>query len=261
MNQKTVMKSVYKNPIWIAGSVVLIFIGISGFFIIKKNLHSEFRETKIYFDEDGGAVTDTTINVNGVGIKMIGVKGGKIDCKGLKKTIKLEDFYIGETEVTQELWSAIMGYNPSVNQTGNSLPIENVDLVECLKFVNKLDSVSGCNFNIPTYPQWLYAGYLSGQLSVDRETLDNYAWHRNNSGNISHNVKEKKPNGLGVYDMLGNVAEWTMSGSDPLFIVAGESYETEKDRCNDELREFDHCYVKSETLGLRLVLYPSISKK
>lgn len=72
---------------------------------------------------------------------------------------------------------------------------------------------------------------------------------------------QKNPNSLGVYDMLGNVTEWTISGSDPLFIVVGGSYDTEKGKCNDELREFDHCNVKSASLGLRLVLYPESSKK
>ncbi len=73
-------------------------------------------------------------------------------------------------------------------------------------------------------------------------------------------MKPRAPNSLGVYDMLGNVAEWTISGSDPLFIVAGGSHETEKDKCNDINREFYHCYIKAGSLGLRLVLYPDKSK-
>ena len=229
--------------------------------VLRSSLHLDFKETKIYPNESNMAPTDTTINVYGVAIKMIGVKGGKIDCKGLKETIELKDFYIGETEVSQELWSAIMGYNPSIHQTDDSLLVENVDLVECMKFVNKLDYVTGHNFYIPTYPQWLYVGYLGKQFPSDTNTLDNVAWHKDNSENVTHNVKHKNPNRLGIYDMLGNVAEWTISGSDPLFIVAGGSYEVEKEQCNDELREFDHCNVKTGSLGLRLVLYPANSAK
>lgn len=255
------MKRVYKITAWIVVGIILLCACVIGVFLLKDVLNPDFEKTKIYPDESRIAPKDTIINVNGVEIKMIGVKGGKIECKGLKKTIELEDFYIGETEVTQGLWSAIMGDNPSINKTGDSLPVENVDLVECLEFVNKLDSVSGLDFYIPTYPQWLYVGYWSKQLPVNKKTLDNFAWDKDNSENATHSVKQKNPNSLGVYDMLGNVSEWTISGSDPLFIVAGGSYDAEKDKCNDELREFDHCNVKSSSLGLRLVLYPESSKK
>lgn len=255
------MKRGYKITAWVVGGIILLCACVIGVFLLKDVLNHDFKETKIYPDESRTAPKDTIINVNGVEFKMIGVKGGKIECKGLKKTVELDDFYVGETEITQELWSAIMGDNPSINQTGDSLPVENVDLVDCLEFVNKLDSITGKDFYIPTYPHWLYVGYLSKQLPVNKEVLDDYAWYRDNSGNVTHNVKQKKPNGLGVYDMLGNVSEWTISGSDPLFIVAGGSYDTEKEKCNDELREFDHCNVKSASLGLRLVMYPESSKK
>lgn len=252
------MKRGYKITAWIVGGIILLCACVIGMFFLKDVLNPDFKETKIYPDESRVAPKDTIIGVNGVEIKMIGVKGGKIDCKGLKKTVELDDFYVGETEVTQKLWSAIMGNNPSVNQAGDSLPVENVDLVECLEFVNKLDSITGKDFYIPTYPQWLYVGYLSKQLPVNE---DGFAWYRDNSENATHNVKQKKPNSLGIYDMLGNVTEWTISGSDPLFIVAGGSYDTEKEKYNDELCEFDHCNVKTGSLGLRLVMRPNSPKK
>lgn len=93
-------------------------------FVLKDVPNPDFNETKIYPCENHVAPADTTINVNGLEIKMIGVKDGKIDCKGLTKTNELNDFYIGESEVTQELWSVIMGNNPSLNQEGDSLPVE-----------------------------------------------------------------------------------------------------------------------------------------
>lgn len=255
------MKRGYKIAAWVVGGIILLCACAVGAFLLKDVLNPDFKETKIYPDESREAPTDTTIIVNGVAIKMIGVRGGKIDCKGLKKTIDLDDFRIGETEVTQELWSAVMGNNPSIHRDGDSLPVENVDLVDCMEFIHRLDSVSGHNFYIPTYPQWLYVGYLSRQLPSGSNIIDNVAWHKGNAGDATHNVKQQAPNNLGIYDMLGNVAEWTISGSDPLFIVAGGSYDTEKERCNDELREFDHCNVKTSSLGLRLVLYSGISKK
>lgn len=251
------MKRVYKVTAWIAGGIVLLCACVAVVIII---MNREFEKTVIYPEESRVDPADTTINVNGIAIKMIGIKGGKIDCKGLKETIELKDFYIGETEVTQALWKAVMGENPSIHKE-DSLPVENVDLVDCMEFVSKLDSVSGHNFRIPSYPQWLYAGYLGNLLPTDGNKLDGIAWHKGNAGNITHAVKQKNPDSLGVYDMLGNVAEWTVSGSDPLFIVAGGSYETEKEYCNDEHREFDHGKVKSGNLGLRLISYPENAKK
>lgn len=256
------MKRGYKITAWIVGGIILLFCAcVIGVVLWREVLNSDFKETKVYPDESRVAPKDTIINVNGVEFKMVGVKGGKIECEGQKRPIELDDFYIGETEVTQGLWKAIMGNNPSYNEAGDSLPVENVDLVECLEFVNKLDSVSGHDFNIPTYPQWLYVGYMGKQLPSDDKVLDNYAWYGTNSGNVTHNVKQKEPNSLGVYDMLGNVSEWTISGSDPLFIVAGGSHDNTKDKCNDKLREFDHCNVKNGSLGLRLVMYPDGAKK
>lgn len=253
------MKKVYKITAWVVGGVILLIAALVAIPFIKDILNPDFEETTIYPDESRIAPSDTTILVNGVTVKMIGVKGGKIDCKGLKETIELDDFYISETEVTQELWNAIMGNNPSIHQ-GDSLPVENVDLIDCLEFVNRLDSVSGYSFYVPSEPQWLYAAYLGKQLPSDSNRLDSYAWHKGNADNVTHNVKQKGPNSLGVYDMLGNVAEWTISGSDPLFIVAGGSYETEKDNCNDAHREFDHAKVKACNLGFRLVCYPDSLK-
>ena len=254
------MKRVFKITAWIAGGIALLCVCAIGVLLLRYVLNPDFKETRIYPDENRVAPKDILINVNGVAFKMIGVKGGKIECKGFKETIELDNFRIGETEVTQELWSAVMGNNPSVHQDGDSLPVDNVDLVECMEFIHRLDSISGHNFYIPTYPQWLYTGYLGKQFPSDSHAPD-VAWHRDNAGNVTHSVKQKAPNSLGVYDMLGNVAEWTISGSDPLFIVAGGSYESEKDRCNDKFREFDHCNVKTSSIGLRLVLNPDGSKK
>lgn len=248
------MKRTYKIAAWIAAGVVLLAVCLIGCFVVKAFLNRDFAETRIYPDENRVAPADTVFNINGIPVKMVGVRGGRIDCQGLNKTIELDDFYIGETEVTQDLWSAIMGDNPSMHK-GDSLPVEYVDLIDCLKFVNRLDSVTEHNFYIPTYPEWLYAAHLGNKQS-DLNNPDRVAWHKGNANHSTHAVKQKSPNSMGIYDMFGNVAEWTISGADPLFVVAGGSYNDRIEKLDADLREFDHGEVKMATMGLRLVLYP-----
>lgn len=147
-----------------------------------------------------------------------------------------------------------MGDNPSLLNKGDSLPVENVDLVDCLQFVTRLDSITDNYFGIPTYPEWLYVAHLGTKQTVSN-SLDSIAWHKGNSGNTTHPIKQKKPDNLGIYDMFGNVAEWTISGADPLFIVPGGSFDDDMDKIDADYREFDHGKVKISTIGLRLVLY------
>ena len=93
----------------------MILLGIVGVTSLNDSLREilnpPFEETTIFPDDNREKPADTAFTVNGVAIKMIGVRGGKINCKKLRKTIELDDFYIGETEVTQKLWVAIMGSN------------------------------------------------------------------------------------------------------------------------------------------------------
>jgi formylglycine-generating enzyme required for sulfatase activity len=249
---------------WIVAAVVLVLVCIFGGFFFKDQLYELFNpafdETTIFPDENRTAPVDTTFTVNGIEIKMIGIKGGKINCEGLRETLDIKDFYIAETEVTQELWTSIMGYNPSSHLDSTLCPVEGVDLLQCLDFVHKLDSVSGVKFYLQTYPEWLYVAYLAKDTDA-ADCLDSMSWYKENADSTTHPVKQKKPNSLGVYDMIGNVSEWTISGSDPLFFVMGGSFNTKKESCKKDINEFYHAKIQSQETGLRLVCYPKDSGK
>lgn len=259
------MKRKIKITVCVIVTIILLLVCTIGGLLIKNYLYEIlnpiFEETTIFPDDNRENPADTTFTVNGIKIKMIGAKGGKINCTGLRETIKLKDFYIGETEVTQELWMSIMGNNPSVHKDSVLCPVECVDLVECLEFVHKLDSVSGIKFYIQSYPEWLYVAHLGGRNANTSYYDNSMSWYKENSDSTTHPVKQKRPNALGVYDMVGNVSEWTISGSDPLFFVMGGSYETEKKSCKIDAHDVYHANIKMGSTGLRLVCYPDVEKK
>ena len=122
-------------------------------------------------------------------------------------------YYIGETEVTQELWKAIMGTsnNPSGHK-GDKLPVENISQADLLSFIEKLNSKTGLTFSLPTPARWQYAfkgACISKNYTYSgSNSSDAVAWHSGNSNNTTHEVKTKQPNEIGIYDMSGNVSEY-----------------------------------------------------
>ena len=158
--------------------------------------------------------------VNGVSFKMIAVKGGTFqmgsddgyEWEKPVHQVTLSDYYIGETEVTQELWNAVMGSNPS-HFTGNmQLPVEMVSWNDCQTFISRLNELTGKTFRLPTEAQWEYAARggnkSKGYIYSGSNEIDEVAWDWDFQGIPTHPVKTKVPNELGIYNMSGNVIEW-----------------------------------------------------
>ncbi len=126
----------------------------------------------------------------------------------------LDDFYLDEYEVTQARWSKLMGFNPS-KFVGDDLPVEQVNFDDTQEFIKK----SGDDCRLPTEAEWEYAarGGMETRYYWGNLMDGSFAWFEDNSGKMTHPVGKKKPNGYGLYDMMGNVWEWTSDWYEPLF--------------------------------------------
>ena len=222
------------------------------------------------------------ITVNGVTFNMIKVDGGTFTMGASSEMtnpdneekpthqVTLSSYYIGESEVTQALWTAVMGDNPSWFK-GDNLPVESVSWEDCQTFIGKLNGLTGKRFRLPTEAEWEYAArggkgsnhtqYSGGSM------IDDVAWYDGNSGSKTHPVKAKKPNELGLYDMSGNVWEWCEdlygsyssgnptgpdSGSCRVF-RGGCCYNGERN-CRSSNRGYDSPGYRNYYLGFRLAL-------
>lgn len=163
-------------------------------------------------------------SVKGVYFEMMPVVGGTfmmgatksqgnntLDCEKPVHKVTLSNYLIGRTHVTQALWKAVMGNNPSVIQ-GDELPVCNVCWHDCQRFILKLNELTGGSFRLPTEAEWEFAargGNKScGYKFSGSNKIDDVCWtHINTDGTIKP-VATKQPNELGIYDMSGNVGEW-----------------------------------------------------
>ena len=174
-----------------------------------------------------------TFTVNGVTFKMVAVEGGTFTMGATPEQgseyesneipahqVTVSSFSIAQTEVTQALWVAVMGTNPSEFQGNLYRPVENVSWNDCKTFINKLNEMTGKNFRLPTEAEWEFAARggnkSQGYKYAGSNTVGDVAWYYDNSYAVgssspnygTHAVATKSPNELGLYDMSGNVWEW-----------------------------------------------------
>ena len=239
-----------------------------------------------------------TFTANGVSFKMIRVNGGTFtmgatseqesDAESDEKPahqVTLSTYYIGETEVTQDLWQAVMGSTVaqqrdkankewSLRGGGGNYPMYYISWEECQTFISRLNSLTGRSFRLPTEAEWEFAArggnQSRGYKYSGSNSLGNVAWNTDNSGNETHPVKQKSPNELGLYDMSGNVWEWcqdcygsyssssqtnpTGASSGSYRVYRGGSWGNDAGDCRVSVRNDYAPDARGDYLGLRLVL-------
>ena len=172
------------------------------------------------------------------------------------------DFMIGKYEVTQFQWAAVMDGNPLEFKRENH-PVVDVSWDDCQKFIKRLNSMpdvrkSGIVYRLPTSDEWEYACRAGstgkyGLLADGKEgTLDAMGWYKDNSRGSTHPVGQKKPNAFGLYDMHGNVCEWTSTAvGDRVF--CGGSWCSSAWYCEADNRYGIPPGLRDDYLGFRLV--------
>ena len=183
------------------------------------------------------------------------------------------DYYIGKYEVTQALWQAVMGNNPS-NFKGDNLPVEQVSWDDCQEFISQLNRITGKTFRLPTEAEWEYAargGKKSrGYQYSGSNNLSDVAWYLGNSDSKTHAVGSKQGNELGIYDMSGNVWEWcqdwygeyssssqtnpTGANGGSFRVFRGSCWSGDAGSCRSSSRNGGTPGICSSGLGVRLVL-------
>ena len=193
-----------------------------------------------------------------------------------------KDYYMGETEVTQALWYAVMG-SVFLGYRSSNLPVDWVSWDDCQTFITKLNALTGATFRLPTEAEWEFAAKggkkSQGYTYAGSNTIEDVAWYSENSYSLgssspdygTHAVATKAPNELGLYDMSGNVTEEcqdrlgeyssdvqadpTGPDSGTYHVYRGGSWFGKMDECRVTARGRSTGY-RSWSSGLRLALVP-----
>lgn len=258
-------------------------------------MQSEQQNSSQFIDLPTPAgVETTTFEVNNVKFKMVTVKGGTFmmgsNASDVNKDqrpahkVTVSDFSIGQLEVTQVLWRAVMSDDPS-EFSGKNLPVDNVTWEECQRFVTILNQIMHetgqltpkQNFHLPTEAQWEFAARggnnSKGYKYAGSNDISAVAWTRANAGDKTHSVASKTPNELGLYDMSGNVWEWVQDWyapysaseqTDPINSAdkksgrvikrGGSWYYAQEERFTPSFRYGYYTDVTDSSIGMRLCL-------
>jgi formylglycine-generating enzyme required for sulfatase activity len=184
------------------------------------------------------------------------------------------NFHMGKYEVTQGQWQQVMGENPSkFKQCGLDCPVENVSWNDAQEFISRLNKKSGAKYRLPTEAEWEYAARSGGKKEklAGGGKLNDIGWYAGNSGGTTHPAGKKQPNGLGLYDMSGNVFEWCNDWHDDAYytdspqqnpkgpakgadrVARGGSYEDEPESLRTVNRNYNNVDFRNGNFGLRLV--------
>ena len=202
------------------------------------------------------------------------IQDPSFDEKPVHQVTLTNDYYMGKYEVTQALWQAVMGSNPSKFK-GDDLPVEQVSWNDCQEFISKLNGFTGKKFRLPTESEWEYAargGKKSrGYQYSGSSNISDVAWYYDgNSGSKTHPVGTKQANELGIYDMSGNVWEWCQdwygsyvnspqtnpigANSGSYRVCRGGSWNIKAWHCRSSYRLYGTPVNRGYSIGLRLVL-------
>lgn len=242
---------------------------------------------------------ENTFTIGDVSFTMVLVEGGSFqmgatfeqgsDVNDVEKpshNVTLSSYYLGETEVTQALWKAVMESEPIYQEgwedtygKGNDYPAYSISWDDIQEFIRRLNQKTGKNFRLPTEAEWEFAARggkksnrnkYAGCKYANSKSLGSVAWFSENSNSKTHVVKTKLPNESGLYDMSGNVQEWcqdwfgnyeSKSQTNPQGsilgssrVLRGGSWNLGARNCRVSDRSFADPDRRSSDIGFRLAL-------